>query len=74
MNNDEVKKAWYDSVPITHQGIKYQRISALIYRLDGNKKILTSAELLDKNGTSVTIASIDRVEVAGSGKSSNANC
>jgi hypothetical protein len=63
MNNDEVKKAWYDDTPIFHQGIQYQRISALIYRLDGNKKIVTSAELLDKNNNSVMIAKIEDVEV-----------
>jgi hypothetical protein len=62
MNNDEIKKAWYDGIPIFHQGIQYQRISALIYRLDSNKKITTSAELLDKNNNSVMIAKIEDVE------------
>jgi hypothetical protein len=68
MTNDEIKKAWFDGTPVFHQGIQYQRISALIYRLDSNKKIITTTELLDKNGRCVTIARAEEVEVENAGE------
>lgn len=62
MTNEEIKKAWYEGSKVFHQGIEYQRISALVYRLDSDKRIMTSAELLDKNGISVIIARVEEVE------------
>ena len=59
MTNDEVKKAWFDQIPVFNNGIRYNRISALIYHLDRNKKIVASAELLDQNGSSVVIVEFD---------------
>ena len=32
MTNDEAKKAFFDDVSVYMNGIKYERISALIYR------------------------------------------
>lgn len=63
MTSEEIKKAWFDQIPVFNNGIRYNRINALIYRLDRNKKIVASAELLDQNGSSVVIVKFDDVEV-----------
>lgn len=60
MDNAELKEALTTQVPVMHNGIEYKRISAIIYRMDGNKLII-QAELLDKNQNSITIASPERI-------------
>lgn len=61
MTSEEIKKAMVSFSPVIHKGIKYQRISAYIYRIflnpnTGKWKETFQVELLDKNGQSVTIA------------------
>lgn len=54
MTNDELKAALFSGCQVEHRGIVYKCVSAIIYRnKDGNLDI--SAELLDKNGNSVSI-------------------
>ena len=61
MTNEEAKTALIQRTPITHNGINYAYISAIIYRCDERKNIRISAELTDKNKRSVTIAQIKDV-------------
>lgn len=61
MTNEEAKTALIQRTPITHNGINYAYISAIIYRCDERKNIRVSAELTDKNKRSVTIAQIKDV-------------
>ncbi len=61
MNNDELKTALLNHTPVILKApllgeIKYERITAIIYR-EEKGRIVVSAELLDKNKNSVTIAS-----------------
>jgi hypothetical protein len=61
MTNTEAKTALRHRTPVTYNGINYSYISAIIYRYDKNNNLLISAELLDKNQRSVTIAQIKDV-------------
>jgi len=60
MDKNEIKVAFLEGVPVIAGGIEYARISALIYRMHAGK-VITQAELLDKNGNSVTIAQPEKV-------------
>jgi hypothetical protein len=62
MNNNELKEAFVARRPVVHNGIIYERISAIIYRLRPNGTIYTEAELMDKCGHSVSIVSPERVK------------
>lgn len=61
MTNDEAKKALFERTPVIFNGLDYAYISAIIYRYDTKGNLLVSAELLDKNGRSVTIAQVKDV-------------
>ena len=65
MTNDELKEALMDRCPVLlsvgNSEIEYSRVSAVIYRIiDG--KLCVSAELMDKNGRSVTIARAQNIK------------
>jgi len=60
MTNAELKEALEQEYPVICKGVKYARVSAIIYR-KGNGRIVVSAELLDKGGKSVTIAAARNV-------------
>lgn len=55
MTNEELKEALLQRFPVVCRGITYDHISAIIYRAT-NGRIVVTAELMDKNGNSVTIA------------------
>lgn len=55
MNNEELKEALLQRFPVVCRGVTYDHISAIIYRA-GNGRIVVTAELMDKNQNSVTIA------------------
>lgn len=55
MNGAEMKKALLDKTPVEYRGIEYARLTAIIYRAEG-QEIVVSGEMLDKCGNSVTIA------------------
>lgn len=61
MTNEEAKTAFFNRVPVVCNGTEYLYISAIIYRYDKNKNLIISAELLDKNKHSVTIANLKDV-------------
>lgn len=46
MNNDELKKALFTREPVMHMGIRYDYVSAVIYRTV-NGKLQITAELTD---------------------------
>lgn len=60
MTPAELKQAMIDEIPVTHNGIKYKRVTGIIYRKRGNAAII-QAELLDENGHSLTYAAPKRV-------------
>ena len=55
MTNQELKEALLQRCPVVCRGITYDRVSGIIYRA-ANGQIVVTAELMDKNGSSVTIA------------------
>ncbi len=55
MTNPELKEALLQGYPVICRGIKYARVSAIIYRAV-NGRIVVSAELMDEGGKSVTIS------------------
>lgn len=65
MNHSEVKEALFSRRPVIHTtgGIEteYDHVSAIIYRLNKNKRLVISAELSDKHGYSVSIVDPERV-------------
>lgn len=54
MTNEQLKEALFSGCQVEHRGIIYKCVSAIIYRNKGGK-LNISAELLDKNGNSVSI-------------------
>ena len=62
MTNEEAKQAFFDGVPVMCNGVFYMNISAIIYRLDRDRKLIVSAELRDKNGHSVTVARVQDLQ------------
>lgn len=61
MTNDEAKTALFKRTPVICNGIEYLYISAITYRVNSNDELIISAELLDRNRRSVTIAQIKDV-------------
>lgn len=62
MTNQEARDAMLGKSPVVHNGLKYSCISAIIYRPTEDGGIRVTAELIDKCGHSVTIASVKDVE------------
>lgn len=60
MTIEEIREAFLQETPVTFGGIDYEKVSALIYRKEGGK-VVVSAEMLDKCKNSVTIASPLRI-------------
>lgn len=54
MTNEQLKEALFSGCQVEHRGIIYKCVSGIIYRNKGGKLDI-SAELLDKNGNSVSI-------------------
>lgn len=50
MTSDEAKRCLYSHNEVICNGINYERMTAIIYRLDeSGRNIIVSAELLDKS-------------------------
>lgn len=62
MTSEEAKKCLMTRQEVMCNGLNYERISAIIYRLDERDNIVISAELLDKNRNSVTVAQLKDVK------------
>lgn len=54
MTNEQLKEALFSGCQVEHRGIIHKCVSGIIYRNKGGKLDI-SAELLDKNGNSVSI-------------------
>lgn len=65
MTIDEAKTAYYAEKPVLYGELKYERISALIYRKPKGKRPYLQLELFDKCGHSVMITTPDKVSVSG---------
>lgn len=63
MTGDEIKDALLGEYPVIHNGIKYKKVSAVIYRKKG-KGIAIHAEMTDQSDNSVMIARIKDIEKA----------
>lgn len=61
MTAEEIKDALLKKYPVIANGIEYRCVSAVIYR-EQDRKVVVSAELLDKNQKSVTIVSLDKIK------------
>ena len=61
MTNTEAKEALKNRTPVVYNNIEYLYITKIIYSVDENYNLLISAELLDKNKRSVTIAQLKDV-------------
>lgn len=61
MTNEEGKNALFHRTPVVFNNIEYLYITKIIYQYDDNFNLIISAELLDKNKRSVTIARLKDV-------------
>ena len=62
MTYEEAKKAFNDCSKVSHKGIEYRQINAIIFRrIDGEKVI--QLELQDTKAKSVTIARLEGVSL-----------
>lgn len=60
MTGQELKEALLDGREVSHNGIIYNKVNAIVYRnIEG--KIKVSAELLDKNNSCVVIAPAEKI-------------
>lgn len=60
MTNSDAKKCLSERTPVVWRGIRYDRISAIIYRVEKNE-LVVKVELSDQNANSVTIADVKDV-------------
>ena len=63
MSNAELKEALFSREPVVHMGTRYDYVSGIIYRTCKGQLYIT-AELMDTEGNSVTVAHADKVERA----------
>lgn len=63
MTAEEAKQILFSKQPVWYQGIRYDRVTAIIYTLDGRNNLIVSAELLDKNKNSVIQARMKDVKL-----------
>ena len=60
MTGAELKEALLQRCPVVCSGIRYAYISAIIYRAKGDR-IAVTAELMDVNAHSVTVAEAGKI-------------
>lgn len=63
MTNEEAKNCLSNRSPVVCGGIVYDRISAIIYRVEKNT-VVVKLELTDEKANSVTITDIKNVSAA----------
>lgn len=61
MTNEQLKEALFSGCKVEHRGIIYKCVSGVIYR-NKDGKLDISAELMDKNGNSISIVNPERVK------------
>lgn len=62
MTSEEAKECLYSHKEVVCNGIEYECITAIIYRIGDRGNIIVSAELRDKSKNSVTIAQLKDVQ------------
>ena len=62
MDNKALKQALFDGVPVQYNGIKYQKVNGILYRIVSGK-LSISDELLDYNGNCLVYAPVAKVEL-----------
>lgn len=67
MTADEAKQSLFSKSPVMYNGIRYAKMTAIIYRVGENNNLIVSAELLDKSQNSVTYALIKDVKAVSEG-------
>ena len=63
MEKVDLNAAFKNMMPVEYRDIRYQYISAVIYRAVSKKKHIMQVELMDKCGHCVVIANPDEVYV-----------
>ena len=63
MTNAELKDALISKYPVMCNGIRYQRVSEIVYKMP-NDELIVSAGLLDMNGKCLVYARAAKVERA----------
>lgn len=61
MTNEQLKEALFSGCQVEHNKIIYKCVSGIIYRSKGGKLDI-SAELMDRNGNSVSVVNPARVK------------
>lgn len=70
MTGEEAKGCLYSQCRVVCGNIVYEKISAIVYRLDyATKNIIVSAELLDKNHNTLVFANLNDINIYEEGKS-----
>lgn len=67
MTPEEAKTAYLKKTPVLHNGIEYAYIHARKIQRDNAGKHIMLLELMDKSGHSITVAPVERVELAPQG-------
>ena len=62
MTNAELKQALFNKTPVVHNGIRYQRMYEIVYRVPKDK-LIVSVGLLDVNDNSIVYAMPDKVSL-----------
>lgn len=62
MTNAELKQALFNKTPVMYNGIRYQRVYEIVYRVPKDK-LIVSAGLLDVNDNSIVYALPDKVSL-----------
>lgn len=63
MTAEEAKQILYSKQPVWYGGVRYDRVIAIIYSLDGRDNLIVSAQLLDANKNSVVQARIKEIKL-----------
>lgn len=61
MNNDELKGALFSGCPVEHNGVKYKRVTAIVYR-NIKGKLHISAEVKDVKTDSVCYVEANKLK------------
>lgn len=63
MTNSELKEALFSRQPVMHMGVRYDYVSAIIYRVAEGKLVIT-AELTDSISRSTSVVPAGKVQLA----------
>lgn len=64
MTGEEAKRCLLSKRPVIHDGIRYEKISALIFTLDDSDNLVTLAALIDKSKNSMIHARIQNITIS----------